>query len=64
MEALAGRFTQFVKVRNGILHGKPCTSILDVADLERAADDFTECSSGLNSLLHGFLSTFAGLPLV
>jgi len=72
LQALAGRFTQLVKIRNGILHGKPCTApsgeqrlssgaILEVADLERAADDFTECSSGLNSLLHGFLSTFAGL---
>jgi hypothetical protein len=36
---------------------------LEVVDLERAADDFTACSSGLNSLLHGFLSTFAGLPV-
>ncbi len=73
LQTLAGRFTQLVKIRNGILHGKPCTAprgeqrlssgaILEVADLERSADDFTECSSGLNSLLHGFLSTFAGLP--
>jgi hypothetical protein len=74
LEVLAADFLRLVELRNGILHGKPCTApsgeqrlssgekIWDLTDLERAADEFAECSSKLNSYLHGFLSTFSALP--
>lgn len=66
LAALAAEFTKLVKVRNGILHGKPCTApsgkqqlssrgILEIADLKKAADDFATCSIGLNAVLYGFL---------
>jgi hypothetical protein len=66
LEALASEFEKLVETRNAIAHGKPCTApggaqrlsspaILEIADLERAADDFTTCSLGLNSMLYGFL---------
>lgn len=67
--AAAQEFTNLVLLRNRILHGKPCTGpngkarlsntrILEVADLEAAADAFSACSIELNRLLHGFLSTY------
>jgi len=70
LKILASRFADLVEVRNGIAHGKPCTApsgeqrlsgraILEIADLERAADEFTECGISLNAFLHGFLSTFS-----
>ena len=74
LKTLAAEFLRLVVLRNGILHGKPCTApsgeqrlssngiILEIADLERAADEFAACSIELNKLLHGFLSTFAGSP--
>ncbi|HWW00661.1 MAG TPA: hypothetical protein VNZ64_13265 [Candidatus Acidoferrum sp.] len=62
-------FADLVHLRNRILHGKPCTGpggkarlsntkILQVTDLEDAADAFSDCSIELNRLLHGFLSTY------
>jgi hypothetical protein len=70
LKALADRFKNLVEVRNGILHGKPCTApsgeqrlssdgtIAEIADLEQAADDFAACSISLNYKLHGFLAKF------
>jgi hypothetical protein len=66
LEALAVEFARLVEVRNGIAHGKPCTapsgeqrlsstSIVEIADLERAADEFAACSISLNAVLYGFL---------
>ena len=67
--ALASRFRELVSVRNNIFHGKPCTgpngeprlsgnNVIEIPDLENAADVFVECSSGLNTLFYGFLQTF------
>ncbi len=69
LNVLAQRFMELVQVRNNIMHGKPCTSqegtqrlsgknIIEVADLENAADDFTECAGKLNSLSYGFLTSY------
>ena len=69
LSAAAQEFARLVQVRNDILHGKPCTGpngearlssgrVLEIADLEDAADAFSECSSKLNGLLHGFLKTY------
>ena len=62
-------FARLVVERNNILHGKPCTGpngesqlsgwkVIEVCDLENAADSFTECSIELNRLFYGFLSTY------
>ena len=70
LSAVALEFAQLVQVRNQILHGKPCTGpngdarlssvrVLEIVDLENAADAFSECSSKVNELLHGFLKTYA-----
>ena len=67
--AAAQGFADLVPLRNRILHGKPCTGpsgkarlsstkILEIADLEDAADAFSACSIELNRLLHGFLSGY------
>jgi hypothetical protein len=67
--AAAQTFVVLVPVRNSILHGKPCTGpnkkarlssakVLEISDLESAADEFSACSNALNRLLHGFLSTY------
>lgn len=69
LTALAQEFARLVLVRNEIFHGKPCTGpdgearlssgrVLEIADLEDAADAFTECSVKLNGLLHGFLKSY------
>lgn len=69
LSAAAQEFARLVQVRNDILHGKPCTgpsgearlssgNVLEIADLEDAADAFSECSSKVNGLLHGFLKTY------
>lgn len=66
----AQSFAQLVPLRNKILHGKPCTdpngeaclsspSVIEIADLENAADAFSACSIELNRLLHGFLATYS-----
>lgn len=62
-------FVDLVPLRNNILHGKPCTGpnrearlstakVLEIPDLQDAADAFSTCSIELNRLLHGFLSTY------
>jgi hypothetical protein len=73
LEELAVIFLTLVDLRNSILHGKPCTGpsgearlysrkVIEIADLEDAADQFTDCSIKLNSLLHGFLANFSPAP--
>ena len=68
LRTLAQGFASLVNTRNDILHGKPCTGpsgdarlysgrVLEISDLEDAADAFANCSHGLNRLLHGFLAT-------
>jgi len=68
--AVANRFSDLVTLRNRIIHGKPCTGpngearlsstgVLEVPELEAAADSFAECSDEANRLLHGFLSTYS-----
>ncbi|MFZ3531759.1 hypothetical protein LCA30_21665 [Vibrio harveyi] len=63
---LANKFLGLVEVRNNIMHGKPCTSsrnqqrlsgreVIEVCDLEDAADEFIECNSQLNKLYYEFL---------
>jgi hypothetical protein len=69
LQEIAKRFSELVVVRNGILHGKPCTApsgeqrlsasaILEFIDLESAADDFSECGIRLNSLYYSFLTSY------
>ena len=64
----AQTFAGLVRSRNAILHGKPCTGptgdvrlsankVLELSDLEDAADSFSACSIELNRLFYGFLST-------
>jgi len=67
-------FDSMVKVRNRILHGKPGAAPgnqprlfhdggpWEISDLEDAADAFSVCSQRLNTLAHGYLATFPGLP--
>lgn len=65
----AGEFARLVEIRNAILHGKPCTGpsgearlssgrVLELDYLEDAADAFTACSTELNRLFYGFLSSY------
>ncbi|MCG9745976.1 HEPN domain-containing protein [Shewanella sp. Isolate8] len=67
LKLLSKQFSDLVELRNRIVHGKPCTSpnkqqrlssngIIELIDLENAADDFSECANKLNSLFYGFLS--------
>jgi len=69
LSSVAQEFADLVQVRNSILHGKPCTGpngearlsasgVLEINDLEDAADKFSECSIKVNVLLHGFLNTY------
>jgi len=73
LETVANRFGDLVKVRNSILHGKPCTApcgdqrlfgpgFWEIADLEREADNFAQCGDLLNTWLHGFLKAFVPAP--
>jgi len=66
----ARAFAELVPLRNKILHGKPCTGpngearlsspyVIEIVDLENAADAFSACSIELNRLLHGFLATYS-----
>lgn len=68
--AAAQAFSDIVPLRNSILHGKPCTgsngnarlsgsNVIEIPDLECAADAFSACSIELNRLLHGFLATYS-----
>ena len=70
LEKLAVIFLSLIELRNAILHAKPCTGpseearlhsrkVIEIADLEDAADQFEDCSIKLNRLLHGFLATFS-----
>jgi len=72
--AAAKSFAENVRLRNNILHGKPCTGpngearlscngVIEISDLEQAADTFSTCSIEFNRLLHGFLSTYAPVLL-
>jgi hypothetical protein len=69
LKELASEFSSLVQLRNRILHGKPCTgpngesrlsstAVLEIPDLEHAADAFALCSSSLNGLSHGFLASY------
>jgi hypothetical protein len=69
LSTAAQEFARLVHVRNKILHGKPCTGpngearlsspkVIEIEDLEDAADAFSVCSSRVNGLLHGFLKTY------
>ncbi len=67
--AISLRFSDLVEERNRILHGKPCTgpngeprlsgpTVIEIADLDDAADEFVDCSGQLNAAFYGFLSTY------
>lgn len=69
LQKLAERFKRLVELRNSIAHGKPCTSpkndqrlsgngVIEVSDLEAAADDYADCEALLNRWFHGFLANF------
>lgn len=69
LSILALEFMGLVKVRNDIIHGKPCTGpngeprlsgskILEISDLEKAADNFVECDVKLNAMFYGFLKGY------
>ena len=62
-------FAKLVELRNQIFHGKPCTGpngdarlssqhVLEIPELEDAADSFSSCSIELNRLFYCFLSTY------
>jgi hypothetical protein len=66
---VAQSFVDLVRLRNKIVHGKPCTgpngearlsssSVIEIHDIEQAADQFSACSIELNRFLHGYLATF------
>ena len=70
LKQIAADFSSLVITRNQILHGKPCAGqngdsrlssmgIIEIPELEEAADAFTECASRLNSIYYGFLMTYA-----
>jgi hypothetical protein len=65
----AQTFARLVEERNNIIHGKPCTgpngeprlsskNVIEIPDLEDAADSFTACSIELNRLFYGFLLSY------
>jgi len=65
----AAEFLRLVGLRNRILHGKPCTvpggaqrlsgdEIIEISDLEEAADAFADCGSVLNGLFYEFLDQY------
>ena len=69
LKALAAKFAALVGTRNRILHGKPCTGpngesrlsageVLEIAELENAADAFSQCSIELNEQFYSFLATY------
>ena len=70
LQALAAEFSSLVQLRNQILHGKPCTgpngesrlssaAVIEIPDLEGAADAFAQCGSNLNKLFYGFLASYS-----
>jgi hypothetical protein len=69
LKALGARFAALVEKRNQILHGKPCTGpngesrlssskVLEIVDLENAADEFSQCGIELNEQFYGFLASY------
>lgn len=69
LRASAVKFSALVETRNKILHGKPCTGpggearlisgkVLDIPDLENAADEFSQCCIELNEQFCGFLCSY------
>ncbi len=69
LKDLAEEFATLVERRNSIIHGKPCTGpngesrlssagVIEIPDLEDAADAFAECCSKLNRIFHSFLKTY------
>jgi hypothetical protein len=69
LASAAQEFLELVERRNRIIHGKPCTSpsgqqrlsgdkIIEIEDLERAADAFTVCGGRLNAIYYGFLQAY------
>jgi hypothetical protein len=64
----ANTFSELVKVRNGLIHGRPCTDsttqkpmlsddeVWTVQRLNKAADDFSKCSLPLNNHAHMLLN--------
>lgn len=62
----AKRFKELTQIRNGLMHGRPCThegkarladdEIWTPERLQNTADDFSECSSKLNAHVHGWLA--------
>jgi hypothetical protein len=70
LESIAQEFARLVSVRNDILHGKPCTApsgeqrlsgqkIVEIPDLEDAADEFAACGIRLNDLYYKFLVNYS-----
>jgi hypothetical protein len=68
LKELAQTFIALAEKRNDILHAKPCTGpsgearlssdkVLEIADLEDAADSLAECAGKLNALFYGYLQT-------
>lgn len=65
----ANKFGELVKVRNGLIHGRPCTDsatqkpmlsdddIWTIQRLNDAADDFSKCSLPLNFHAHKLLNS-------
>ena len=69
LKSCASRFAALVDRRNEVVHGKPCTGpngesrlsaskVLEIPDLEAAADDFSQCNIELNEQFYGFLSSY------
>lgn len=69
LSSLASTFANLVEERNRLFHGKPCTGlngearlsgngVIELSDLEDAADAFTECSGKLNEIYYCFLQTY------
>jgi hypothetical protein len=73
LQSVAREFGRLVSVRNDILHGKPCTApggeqrlsgqkIIEIPDLENAADEFAACGIRLNDLYYKFLVNYVPPP--
>jgi hypothetical protein len=69
LDSLAKEFLILVDKRNMIIHGKPCTAqngdqrlsgegIIEISDLENAADAFAVHNRNLNSFFYGFLQNY------
>jgi hypothetical protein len=64
LSELSEEFGRLVAVRNRIVHGKPCTApsgaqrlssggVIELEDIEHAADAFAACGSALNRVYYG-----------